>query len=333
MKDSKRILVCPLNFGLGHASRCIPIIHQLMEQGKEVIIASDGYPQVLLKQEFPQLKHIHLPSYNITYSKGKSQVWAITKILPRLAVRIMQEHRLLKKLIEEYQIDTVFSDNVFGLWNKNVTSVYMTHQLMIKMPFYLKFLEPLVWLTHRSFIRKYDVCLVPDKFEDGGFAGDLTHKYRLPKNVRFIGIQSRFSKEKEQTPIPQYEIAAILSGVEPQRSIFENILIQELSKKNIPSLIVRGLPSNDSTKKQINKLSIVSHLNSKEIEQLLIDTPTIICRSGYSSVMDLIALEKTAILVPTPGQTEQEYLAKSLQEKGLFKSVKQHELSKFLETL
>jgi UDP:flavonoid glycosyltransferase YjiC (YdhE family) len=328
MENAKRILVCPLNWGLGHASRCIPIIHQWQSQGKEIVIASDGYPQTLLQQEFPQLKHIHFPSYQITYSKGQSQIWAMLKALPKLIVGIVREHRQLKRLIAEHQIDTVLSDNRFGLWNKHIHSVYMTHQLMIKMPRMLKFLEPVAWFIHRCFIHQYNVCLIPDKLEDGGFAGDLTHKYRLPNNARFIGIQSRFSIKEKQAP--QYQIAAILSGVEPQRSIFEKILIDELSKKDLICIIVQGLPSTEKTNQQINKLRIVSHLDSQELEQLFIDTPTIICRSGYSTIMDLLSLHKTAILVPTPGQTEQEYLAKYLAEKGLFKNVYQQEFSHFL---
>lgn len=329
MQEATRILVCPLNWGMGHASRCIPIIHKLLENSKEVIIASDGYPQALLKDEFSQVTHIDFPSYKIHYSKGKSQIGAILKSMPEIIGGIIKEHHELKKLISRYRIDCVLSDNRFGLWNKQIHSVYMTHQLMIKMPCGLQFIETLVWRMHRWFIHRYDLCLIPDKDADGGFTGDLTHKYRLPKNARFIDIQSRFSPKKKQ--IPRYHMAAILSGVEPQRSLLEKILIKEWSQKDMPCIIVQGLPSNKSTNQQINKLHIASHLNSKELEQLLIDTPTLICRSGYSTIMDLIRLNRTAILVPTPGQTEQEYLAHYLSEKKYFTNIRQEKLSEYLK--
>lgn len=333
MDKSKKILVCPLNWGLGHASRCIPIIKALLEQNKEVIIASDGYAQELLKQEFPQLKHIYFPSYNITYSKGNSQIYAMLKSVPKILFGTIKEHVALKKIIKEYSVDTVLSDNRFGLWNKQVKSFYMTHQLMVKMPNRLKFLETPIWLLHRFFIYQYDVCLIPDKLEGYGFAGDLTHLYKFPKNARFIGIISRFYSDSESTKKnkPNYEVAAILSGTEPQRSIFEKILIEELKTKNYECLIVRGLPKEKQETEQQNKLHIVSHLQSDELEDVLIHTPTIICRSGYSSIMDLLVLNKKAILVPTPGQTEQEYLAQYLAKNEPFKFVSQKELKPFLQ--
>jgi uncharacterized protein (TIGR00661 family) len=335
MEHAKKILICPLNWGLGHASRCIPLIRHLLKQGKEVVIASDGLPLQLLKNEFPQLTFVYFPSYNIRYSKGQSQVLAMLRSFPSIVKGIWKEHKQLKKLIAEYQIDTVLSDNRFGLWNKQIRSIYMTHQLMVKMPHRLRFLEPVVWRIHRSFIHQYDVCLIPDEEANGGFAGNLTHRYPLPRNARFIGILSRFSQKADvdNNIIGRYKIIAIISGIEPQRTLFENILVKALADKEYDSLIVQGLPQKEQQWRQKGHLSIVSHLTSEEIEQHLRQVPAIICRSGYSSIMDLIALGRTALLVPTPGQTEQEYLADYLNARKLFTSVKQEKLQEVLKDL
>jgi uncharacterized protein (TIGR00661 family) len=332
MENEKKILVCPLNWGLGHASRCIPLIRQLLHQQKEVLIATDGYPLELLKNEFPELTCINFPSYTIQYSESNSQLWAIIRLLPAIIKRINTEHRQLKKIIQAYSIDTVLSDNRFGLWNKNIRSLYMTHQLMIKMPRRFKWIEPVISKIHHFFIQQYDVCLIPDKFENGGYAGDLTHKYKLPGNARFIGILSRFDgthdgAKSHSLNNATYEIMAVLSGVEPQRALLEEILIKSLSQQDIHSLVVQGLPQEEQKIQQTGKVTVVSHLSSTEMEHYLRDTPIIICRSGYSSIMDLIALNKTALLVPTPGQTEQEYLARYLSDKDLFTTVKQDKLS------
>lgn len=331
MENAAKILVCPLNWGLGHASRCVPIIRHLLQQGKQVIIASDGFPLELLKSEFPQLSFIHFPSYKVRYKKGKSQVLAMVISLPSIIRGIYKEHQQLKKIITDYGIDGVLSDNRFGLWNKKIRSIYMTHQLMVKMPKHLKWLEPVAWRMHRFFIQKYSICLIPDKFEDGGFAGDLTHKYPLPENAKFIGILSRFGMTSSY-PVNKepYKVLAVLSGLEPQRTLFENILVEELAKKDIDSLIIQGLPENEQKIRKENRVTVVSHLSSEEIKQYMLETPTIICRSGYSTVMDLVTLNLSAIFVPTPGQTEQEYLAEYLSGKGLFTSVEQTDLKEFI---
>ncbi len=336
MENATRILVCPLHWGLGHAARCIPIIHHLIKKGKEVVLAADGFPLALLREEFPALSYIHFPSYAIRYGRGKSQVWAMLKCFPAIVYGIYNEHRRLKKIIASHRIDCVLSDNRFGLWNKKIKSVYMTHQLMVKMTRKLHFLEPIVWHIHRFFIHKYNLCLIPDEWEEGGLAGDLTHKYPLPKNARFIGTLSRFSTLKQNTGEfsgnENYQIIAVLSGVEPQRSIFERILIDSLSKKEVKSLLVQGLPQKEQNIQQQGQLTIVSHLQTPQMAYYLQHVPMVICRSGYSSIMDLAALNKTALLVPTPGQTEQEYLATYLSiKKNLFQSVKQEELSRYLE--
>lgn len=319
-----RILIAPLNWGLGHATRCIPIIQQLLNDKHEVIIAADGYPLRLLQQEFPHLQYLELPSYSIHYSKGKSQIFAMLRSIPKIVYGIIREHHQLENIIQSHNIQQVISDNRFGLWNKRIESIYMTHQLMIKMPKCLKFLESVVWLIHRSFIHRYDQCWIPDYQGDDNLSGDLSHQYPLPKNAQFIGPLSRFNsyQNKEQpSSLDPFEVVAILSGPEPQRSLFEKQIIQRYFDADERCLIVRGLPDGSNAMEFLSaNLAIVSHLDTSSLAYYLQNSQKIICRSGYSSIMDLEALSclHKAELHPTPGQTEQEYLAKYLRRKLFF---------------
>ncbi|OIP84465.1 MAG: hypothetical protein AUK44_02365 [Porphyromonadaceae bacterium CG2_30_38_12] len=308
-----RILICPLNWGLGHATRCVPIIHRHIAAGDEVVIASDGYPAAFLKQTFPALKFFELPSYGVRYSSGKSQTFAMLANFPRILKGIYTEHKWLKNLLQTEMFDIVISDNRFGLWNKAVESVYITHQLMIKMPLGLKFLEPLVWLIHRFFISRYHQCWIPDMESPDNFSGDLSHAYPLPMNARFIGILSRFEGLQHTKPNNEYHTVAVVSGLEPQRTLFLNSLIKEFENNPSKTLILSGQPrkQNEMTEiKAIINITIVSHLEDKALAAVLLGASLIISRSGYSSIMDYLTLNvlHKVKLVPTPGQTEQMYL-------------------------
>ena len=304
----KKILICPLDWGLGHASRIIPIINALIKNNFEIIIAADNYPLQLLKSEFPDLLTLKFPSYQISYSKGKSLVFKMLFYIPKIIFGIYKEHKRLNTIINEYKIDIVISDNRFGLWNKKITSIFITHQVMIKMPKYFKFFEYPVHLINKWFILKYNICWIPDFETMPNLSGDLSHKYELP-NASFIGLLSRFSRTGNYNIEKTYDIVVILSGPEPQRTIFEKIVYNQAKLIDYKTLIIKGIPGKKIKTEQYENITLVSHLLSEEINNLILSTEIIICRSGYSSIMDLISLNKKAILVPTPGQTEQEYLA------------------------
>jgi len=305
-----KILICPLNWGLGHATRCVPIIRQLMADGHELVLVSDGFPLQFLRQEFPTLRFIEFSSYSIKYSKSNSQIGAMMGSFPTIFKGIRNEHRWLNTLLETEHFDQIISDNRFGMWNKNAHSVYMTHQIMVKMPRNLKFLEPLVHQIHKLFINRYNECWIPDRKENGGLSGDLSHKYSLPRNASFIGTLSRFQGMENNQPKIGFDVVAVVSGVEPQRTIFEDNLI--LKYKNAPEkiLIVQGQPQADNKETKNGNVTLVSHLSNQELAAYLIGAKKIICRSGYSSIMDLDTLKclHKAELIPIPGQTEQEYL-------------------------
>ena len=319
---SYRVLVAPLNWGLGHATRCVPIIRELLAKGHEVVIAADGYPLRFLRQEFPHLEWVEFEGLKVEYSNGQSQVGAMLRQLPRFLRDIWREHKELKKIVERYEIDVVVSDNRFGLWCKGVHSVYMTHQLMVKMPRGLEWMEWAVWRLHRWFIKHYDECWVPDVAGEDNLSGDLSHKYPLLKNTRFIGPLSRFSREKvewEDVRVEaealdlkeRYDVVAVLSGPEPHRTNLEREItdngLQIIDGSSL--LIVQGLPADDlRLAEHRDGVDYIPHLPTGLLQWYMQEAEEIVCRSGYSSIMDLYTIGRKAHLIPTPGQTEQEYL-------------------------
>ena len=342
MKTPRRILISPLDWGLGHASRIIPLINRYIEQGDYVIIAGGGLSLNLLQKQFPTLQSIEIPSFKMKYSAGKSQVWAVAKAFPRLIYYSIREHSALKRIVKEKNIDFIISDNRFGLYHKTVPSAYITHQLLIKLPKGWAWLEPFVAFVHRCIINRFTECWVPD-FEDmsESLAGELSHPSKMPRNVKYIGVLSRFSERctpygreniitdcaRDFAPARQCisklnialaysqnsSLLTILSGAEPQRSIFEKELLASLQSKPHENIIlVQGKIEAEQRKTKVGKVTVYNFMSSEELQEYILKADEIICRSGYSSIMDLHALGKllNATLIPTPGQTEQEYLAK-----------------------
>ncbi len=319
-KDRLRILIAPLNWGLGHVTRCIPIIRILQKENCEVILAADGDVFLLLKKEFPSTVILRFFGYKIRYSHSKK--WLVLKLLlqlPKLTITILKEKKWLKKIIKSYHPDVVISDNRFGMHNKDTISIYITHQLSIKTGNF--FFDNIANTIHNSFISKYDQCWVPD-FKEDGLAGELSHPKKLQANTVYLGALSRFKNVIVTGKI--YDLLISISGPEPQRTIFENIIFNQLKKIQKKVLVVRGLPAENKKMKPFNSLvEIVNHLQSSDLNSAFLQSEMIICRSGYTTIMDLIKVNKQAILIPTPGQAEQEYLASHLMKKKIFFSVKQ----------
>ncbi len=319
--NKSRVLVAPLDWGLGHVTRCIPIINRLIQQDCEVIIAAGGACRLLLEKEFPNLTVLDLEGYNIQYSRKK--YWMRVKLflqLPKLFLTIYSEHAWLKKIVKQYSIAAVISDNRLGLYHKTVPCIYITHQLKIKTGSRLT--EWLAQKIHYRFINKYNECWVPDTAGKINLAGELSHPGFLPRvPVKYLGLLSRFEKN---TADVIYGLVIILSGPEPQRTVFEKMILKDLENYNGRALLIRGLPANEiSLKKTSSFLEIQNHLPAIELNRVILQSEIIISRCGYTTVMDLVSLQKRAILVPTPGQTEQEYLADYLLKQGLFLCVKQ----------
>ncbi len=318
----KRILFCPLDWGLGHASRDIYLIHKLLETGKfELILAADGGSYHLLKTSFPDLRLIRFPFMKITYSRHLPMALSVLLILPKLTASIRKEHHQLKTLIREHDIDIVISDNRFGLHNDSVTAVYITHQVRIRIPGSKHLLESMLYRWHLRVMNKFDHCWIPDFPGEDNLGGILSHPGVIPSNAMYVGPVSRFMQWDDREPrelLKHYEIVVILSGPEPQRTVLESTLIKKLRKSDKSILIVRGLPWDKQGQRLYDNIELVPHLPADLLRKYLLNASYIICRAGYSSIMDLAILGKTAILIPTPGQTEQEYLGSYLSEKGYF---------------
>lgn len=324
MKVRKRILVCPLDWGLGHATRCIPVINELLRQDAEVVIAAEKRPLELLKQEFPQLQFIVFPGYNISYPKNGSMVLKMAFSIPEILRKIRQEKKLLKEIIRKEKIDGVISDNRYGLGIAEVPTVLILHQLMIKSPFGEKLLHKVTL----NYIRQFSFCWIPDFAGENNLSGDLAHKYSLPENASFVGPLSRFSGfEKSEIAEKKYDLLVVISGPEPQRTVFEKKVLNQLEVLDLRSLVVLGKPEQDSSQQNLKNTNVVSHLNATELYNAIQESKLVLTRPGYSTIMDLAVMQKKAVFVPTPGQTEQEYLGNLFHEKGIQLCVKQSDLN------
>jgi predicted glycosyltransferase len=337
--QKKSVLVCPLNWGLGHASRDVEIINKLLILGFDVVVGADGPPLEFLKQQFPHLPYIVIKSYTIRYAKkGWLLPFRILLQTPGFAWRTYQEHQQLKSIYRQSPFDVVISDNRYGLWHRKAHSVFITHQLQILLPKSIRWAEKLLRRLNYYFISRFNEIWVPDNPMPESIAGKLSNPGLLPPKVCYIGTLSRFKAIVAGMKHPglneAYDLLIVLSGPEPQRTIFENILLKQLAPSDMKFLLVQGKPHTNLLIQTPGK-TIINHLSTSILAYYLAHTPVIICRSGYSGIMDLMAMERSAILVPTPGQTEQEYLATYISEKNWFYTVGQkdfnlkHDIEKF----
>ena len=325
MSSKKTILVCPLNWGLGHATRMIPIIDNAISQGDSVIIASDGDALFLLQNHYNNLRTIELPNLNIQYGIGAFAPIKFLFSIPKILKWIKKDRAKLNEIVEQERIDLIISDNRWGLWHKSVKSVFVTHQVMVKIPQPFSFLEKIGFLLQQRFLNHFDEIWIPDyKDQTMNLSGDLSHKYSPKKKTKYIGILSQFHHNNQQNKI-LYDIAVILSGPEPHRSILEKELIEKIAEMQIKAIIVGGRPS-QTTNINYKKITYIPFADTLMLQEIYEQSKYIICRSGYTSLMDLVTLGKPAILIPTPSQTEQEYLAKYTSDKGWFISLNQRDI-------
>lgn len=318
----KNILVCPLNWGLGHASRMIKLIEIFLENRANITIGADGEALDYLKEEYPQIPIIKIPGYRIQYAKtGILLVLHFIWQSPKILYATIYEHYLLKRILKNRNFDLIISDNRYGLWLHNTKSVFITHQLFIRLPLAIRFLKFIPNGFVHFCIRKYTECWVPDNKGGNNLSGRLAHGRNLPDNIRYIGPLSRFHYSLPTHEF-KYKFCCIISGPEQQRSLFEQKMYLQLNTLSFKNALVRGV--NDSSLRNENKqLDIFGRLNTRELFRIIEQSEIVICRSGYSSIMDLIRLNKRAVLVPTPGQPEQEYLADYLEERKAFMRMKQ----------
>lgn len=320
-----KILVAPLDWGLGHTTRSIPIIRYLLQKGCQIWIAANSQQTEIMLPELPGATFLMLKGYNIQYpKKGNRFALSLFLQIPSILYAIFSETRWLQKKQAVYKWDMVISDNRYGFYHPEIFSVFITHQLHIRSGISKKTDH---WLNrfNYSLINRFDECWVPDFEKTFALAGELSHPAELPDNTRYIGPLTRFTKGD---PAPAtIRLLVIISGPEPQRTIFEQIVVNQVQDIDGRVLIIRGVPGSAGVPSSSGELIFTNHLGTIEFESALKQAGMVLCRSGYSGIMDLVMMGKRAILVPTPGQTEQEYLAQYLHKNQLFFSVRQSELN------
>ena len=322
-----KILIAPLNWGLGHATRCIPLIRHYLAAGNEVVLGGDGESIALLRHRFPQLRIIDLPSLELRYTDNAQQRGFYLRAIPALIRFTLADYYYLRQQLAIEHFDMVISDNRFGLFSRDTKCVYITHQLYVQLPKRLKIFQPLARALHACIYKRYNEVWVPDYADPTcNLAGALAHGGRFDRYAKYIGPLSRFRNRESEIGNRNsgYAILAILSGLEPQRTLFEQALIARFKDSTQPVLIVRGKIGGPATATQIGAVTLVPHMGDEQLVPLMQQAKKIIVRSGYSTIMDLAVLGMLhkAEFHPTPGQSEQEYLAQILMHRlGSFSAV------------
>jgi uncharacterized protein (TIGR00661 family) len=317
-----KVLIAPLDWGLGHATRCIPVIRELGRQHCTVLVAGSGDSLLLLKREFPHLGFFSLPGYDPRYPLNGSMVWAMATQLPRFLRVISREHREIERIIADEKVNLLISDNRYGCWSQKIPCAFITHQNNVLMPKRFGWLQLFVRQSSDMLINRFDFRWIPDYPGANSHAGRLTETAvsELIAKTAYMGTLSRF--EPRNRPGKQYDVVAVLSGPEPQRTALEGTLVPQLKASGLRFMVIRGLP-NEQVRGTDDR--IVNFLASDELQDCLEAADLVIARSGYSTVMDMSALGKKVVFIPTPGQTEQEYLASRMMEKGIAFFMKQNE--------
>ena len=322
----KTVLVSPMNWGLGHAARMVPVIRELLGQGQKVIIGAYGDSALLLKKEFEECTHVELRGFTPVYSSVYSQTFALIGQSLKFLFHKIREHRKTKEIVRNYNVDLIISDNRYGVWCKKIPSALVTHQLSPALGNRFKFLESFVSYIFSHWIKNFNECWIPDVPGKNNLSGKLS-KNDFGLNVKYSGILSRFNKCMQNFDF-EYEYLAVISGPEPWRSIFEKDLVRLFGNLSGRSVIVRGVPGGGNEEYNYNGIILIHHLETDALNMLMCNSRNIICRPGYTTLMDLFTIGRRALLVPTPGQPEQEYLADHMHESYGFTKIKQHDVLK-----
>ncbi len=301
--------MAPLNWGLGHATRCIPIIEALIRYKFEPILAGDGASLELLRQEFPELAYYELPSTKVVYAeKGRYLKYKLLLQTPKLLNTVSLEKKHIQEIHKTENLSGIISDNRFGVRSDDIPSVYITHQINVLSGS----TSALSTKLHQKIISKFTECWIPDD-ESNGLAGELSKPGKVTIPLKYIGPLSRLICQQQKK---KWDIVAVLSGPEPQRGLLEKKIKEELRSYPGKSLLIQGIVKSQQSLRSEGNLTIVNFMLHQELSNAIEQGEIILSRSGYSSIMDLSAMRAKAFLIPTPGQFEQEYLAKYLQQKG-----------------
>ncbi len=312
----KNILISPLDWGLGHATRIIPLVTALSQKGCNVTMATSGAGLLLLQQAFPNMRFVEIPGYGIEYS-GRNNFLKILSQTPGILKIAKNENLWLKNFLMHNQVDAIISDNRYGFYHPEIPSVILTHQVEPQLPRGLQMLRKAIQMQFAAMLNHFHSIWIPDLPDEAvSLGGKLSRVNRFVKRPHFYtGWLTRFEHAAMREQKALYDLV-LLSGPEPQRTLLEEKILQQVDQLNFPLVIIRGLPGEKNLPAVSGDLIMFNHLASGEMDSMIQNARYIISRGGYSTLMDMAALQKKCIYIPTPGQTEQEYLAKRMQEQG-----------------
>lgn len=373
-----KVLVAPLDWGLGHATRCVPVVREFLRAGAEVELAVVKANANFFREVFPDLRQRLAPSYNIVYPKhGYNMALWLLKNSVHLNAVMRYEHHFAEEMVKRHGYDVLFSDNRFAFYSKNALSIYMTHQRRIAFPRAFAAFERIGVMWHANIMRKFDEVWVPDLEIYPGYAGSLSHSGATPgdKPMRFVGTLSRFSEMVNvgnalgNAPAPvdlerevdlmsvsefmahsanvewdaapekrtsgnhsfemraNYKVVAVVSGVEPARTQFEQQLREALQQIPGQHMMILGKPSAEQKTWTEGNIEFHTHLATNDFAEAVKRADFVVSRGGYSTVMDMAELGAKCIFVPTPGQFEQIVLAHDLSKAGYAVEIPADELS------
>ncbi|WP_297945720.1 glycosyltransferase [uncultured Fibrobacter sp.] len=324
-----KVLVAPLDWGLGHATRCAPVVREFLEKGCDVELAVTRGNAAILREMFPDVRQRLAPSYNIVYPKhGYNMAFWLLKNSAHLRAVMRAEHHYAEEMVERHGYDILVSDNRFAFRSRKAKSVYMTHQCRIAFPKMLRMFEAFGAAWHASVMSRFDEVWVPDVPEFPGYAGSLSHVERCPRPLKFVGPLSRFAMlPLTQSTEKDLNIVAVVSGVEPARSRFASRLSSVLPQIPGKHVVILGKPASSLKTWTAGNVTFYNHLPTQEFADVISRAGWVISRGGYSTVMDMAVLGAKCIFVPTPGQYEQVVLAADLSAAGFAVSIEEGSLS------
>jgi UDP:flavonoid glycosyltransferase YjiC (YdhE family) len=307
------VLFAALNWGMGHASRSVPLIRELLRQGCQVTLTSDGVGADLFRKEFPAIEVLELPGYKVSYPSDNIYLNVLLSAV-HIGRAIWLEHQWIKRFIRTHRVDAVISDNRYGIRVEGIPSVLITHQLRLfgRWPWANRIGEFFI----RRWSRKFDEIWVPDWSGPHALTGGMAEWTFSQPTVHYLGPLSRFQPVSGLSS-KAYDLIVLLSGPEPQRSHFEEAIRKQIADIAGKHLLIRG--TRDPVQSEWvhpDNLIVYDLLPAEQLQSLAAQSRMQVSRSGYSTVMDLLYSGIPALMVPTPGQFEQEFLAVHLCNRG-----------------
>jgi hypothetical protein len=319
------VLLSPLNWGLGHAMRDIPVIRTLLGRGHDVTIAACGNALTALQREFPSCRFIEFMDYPSPTSPGRVFLPGLALSFPGLLQAVARERRESERIVSRDQYDLVISDSRLGVYSQQVPSLFITHQLHFHLPPALWPAELFAVQLNRLHHRNFDRVIVPDNPPGPlSLAGKLSRPDYEETRSRafFCGILSSTPKQDMHTDL---DYLVLVSGPEPQRTWLEEILLPMARELDGRTVVLLGSPQRNAEVPGSVNCAVRTYVSTAEKVALMNRAKFVICRSGYTTMMELAELGKKAgLFIPTPGQTEQEYLSWYYEKNGWFHSKSQY---------